>query len=708
MEYKIIVMKRKIYISTLVVLYFLFFTHYVKAQEEAATGYSHSIYVIGRSYEDSVKLRWAPASPVAWHYLNKYGYTLERYLIVKDNQVLQIPQKVDLITSPLKPAPLDQWEPFAETNDYIGISAQAIYGESFEVSTNQSSGMMQMINKSRDIEARYSFALFSADISPKVAELSGLMYIDKNVYPNEKYLYKVISAVPQDLIKIDTGYIYIGTDEYKTLPKPRDLKAYFTDKTALVSWEHRYNELFYIAYSLERSDDGKLFKPLSNLPLINTRNEANDIQDYIFRIDSLPENYKNYYYRVRGINSFGEYGPYSDTISGMGYKIFAANPAIVSSKVMANKYVQLNWEFPDSLNHLIKGFQIQRGEQDKGHYDNLFDTLLPKTERRFTDMTTLTTNYYKVVAIDQRDEGHTSFPYIVLLIDSIPPVPPAGLMGDIDTSGIVTLNWDKNSEPDLLGYRVFRANHKTDEFSQVTKDPVSVNQFIDTINIKTLTKNIYYKLSAVDQHFNPSDFSEILELHRPDKIPPVQAVFTQVTTDEYGIHLSWINSSSEDVEKHILYRRTEQDDTWRLVNVFNITDSISNYNDTISIPGTIYQYTLLAVDENGLESKPSNPVKMRAFEKKIRPPVKDIKFRADRDNKLIYITWEYPYDGVSRFLIYRALNDEPLNLHNSVSYNNFEFEDIKLKPNNNFSYRIKVVYVDGTQSAFSEKFEVKF
>lgn len=699
---------RKLYLATLVVLYFLFSVNFSKAQDKVVNEYSHSIYIIGRSYEDSIKLRWAPASPVSWHYLNQYGYTIERFLIVKDNQVVQVPQKVDIITTPLKPAPLDQWEPYAETNDYIGISAQAIYGESFEVSTTQSSGMMQMINKSRDLESRYSFALFSADISPKVAELSGLMYVDKNVKPNEKYLYKVISAVPRDLIQIDTGYIYIGANEHKDLPKPRDLKAYFTDKSALVSWEHRHNELFYIAYTLERSGDGKLFEPVSKQPLINTKNESNDIPDYMFRIDSLPENYKNYYYRVRGINSFGEYGPYSDTISGMGYKIFAANPAIVSSKVMANQYVQLNWEFPDSLNNLIKGFQIQRGEQDKGPFVSLLDTLLPKTDRTFTDITTLTTNYYKVLAIDQRDEAHSSFPYIVLLIDSIPPIPPVGLTGEIDTSGIVTLKWDNNIEPDLLGYRVFRANYKTDEFSQITKDPVSVNQFIDTINIKTLTKNIYYKLSAVDQHFNPSEFSEILELKRPDKIPPVQPVFTEVTTDEYGIHLSWINSSSDDVEKHILYRRSEQDDTWRLVNVFNITDSINQFNDTISKPGTIYQYTLLAIDENGLESKPSNPVKMKAFEKKIRPPVKDIKYRADRDNKLIYITWEYPFKGVNRFLIYRAMNDEPLNLYNSVSYNNFEFEDLKLKPNNTYSYRIKVVYADGTQSSFSEKIEVKF
>jgi hypothetical protein len=297
---------------------------------------------------------------------------------------------------------------------------------------------------------------------------------------------------------------------------------------------------------------------------------------------------------------------------------------------------------------------------------------------------------------------------MVLLIDSIPPAIPTGLNGEIDSAGVVILNWNKNTEQDLLGYRVFRANHKNDEYSQITKDPVKMNQFIDTINVKTLTRKVYYKISAIDQHFNPSGFSDTLELKRPDKIPPVQPVFTEIESDENGIKLSWVCSSSDDVVKHILYRKDEKSDLWNIIQLFNANDSISFFNDTIIKPGIMYQYTMLAVDESGLESNPAKPVKMKAFIKKIRPPVKDIKYRADRDNKLIYITWEYAYKGVSRFLIYRAVNDETLSLYNSVSNSNFEFEDIKLKPNNTFSYRIKVVYADGTQSSFSEKFEVKF
>lgn len=710
MEYKKKSMRIKLRLYILLILIWMLPSKFSYAQvdEKTKEGYSHSVYVIGRSYKDSIKLRWAPASPVAWHYANKYGYIVERYLIVKDHQALQIPEKVDLVKEPMKPLPLNEWEPYAETDDYAAISAQAIYGESFELTTNKGSDLMQMINKSRDLEARYSFALFSADVSPKVAHLSGLMLTDKDVKQGEQYLYKVIAKVPQDIIKIDTGYVYIGTNENRPLPKPRDLNAYLADKSALVSWEHRFNDLFYVAYSLERSDDGKLFKPVSDLPLINTRNDAEGTQDYMFRMDSLPENYKKYFYRVRGINSFGEYGPYSDTISGMGYKIFAANPAITSAKVMANQYVQINWEFPDSLNNLIKGFQVQRSGKDKGPYKDLQDTLLKTDERTFTDITNNPTNYYKVVAIDQRDEGHHSFPYIVLLIDSIPPKKPTGLVGEIDTTGIVTINWKQNVENDLLGYRVFRANNRSDEFSQITRDPISDNQSIDTINIRTLTKNVYYKISAVDQHFNPSEFSDILELKRPDKIPPVQPIFSSIESEENGIYLTWINSSSNDVSKHVLYRKSESDSLWNVIQLFDITDSITAFRDTLTIPGTVYQYTMLAVDETGLESAPSKLVTMNAFVQKIRPKVHNMKYKVDRDNKLIYLTWEYGYTGVERFLIYRSMNEDPINLYDGVSVGEFEYEDKRLQPNNKYSYRLKVLYKDGTQSIFSDKIEINY
>jgi hypothetical protein len=37
--------------------------------------------------------------------------------------------------------------------------------------------------------------------------------------------------------------------------------------------------------------------------------------------------------------------------------------------------------------------------------------------------------------------------------------------------GIFMISWKKGNEPDLYGYRVYRANSLKEEFSQITKEP---------------------------------------------------------------------------------------------------------------------------------------------------------------------------------------------------------------------------------------------
>ena len=80
------------------------FKSYAQSEEIA------SIKVIGRSFGDSVVLRWAPTSPTAWQALNLYGYKIERYTLVRDSIALQDkPMKV--LVNGLKPAELIVWTP---------------------------------------------------------------------------------------------------------------------------------------------------------------------------------------------------------------------------------------------------------------------------------------------------------------------------------------------------------------------------------------------------------------------------------------------------------------------------------------------------------------------------------------------------------------------------------------------------------------------
>ncbi|MCD4835033.1 MAG: hypothetical protein K8R31_14640 [Bacteroidales bacterium] len=692
-------MKKTLYIT---ILLLLIISSVGFAQDEA------KIRVIARPYKDSIKLRWAPNKPVAWHFLNEYGYRIERYTLMRDGELLENPDSVSPSNDIFKPEPLSFWEPYAETDDYVAIAAQAIYGESFELTHGiAGADIMEVINKSRELESKYSFALLAADFSPTTARLSGLSFTDKNVKEGEKYLYIIVSMVPEEKMHIDTGYVYVGVDDYKPLPKPINVRGDFNDGSAMISWNHQFFQNVFIAYKVERSDDnGKTFKPISDDPLINTTKSAYETPERMFIIDSLPENDKEYFYRIKGITSFGEISPASDTISGFGYKRLPVNPAIRNVGVFSNKYATIEWEFPDSLNSRIKGFEILRSINDKGPFDTINKKLIPPYERKFADEPPYSYNYYKILAKDHYGHYYQSYPYMVQIIDSIPPVKPVGLGGNVDTLGIVRLIWDNNTDLDLLGYRVFRSNFLNSEFAQITVDPVEDTVFTDTININTLTRKIYYKIQAVDQHFNPSEFSDILEMKRPDKIPPVSPVFHAYETNEAGIILKWYNSSSIDVTKHVLYRKAGGEKNWKVKEIFYPADSIEMYVDTSTTAGKFYDYTILAVDETGLESKPTKPIKIKQFENKDKPAVSKISYEVDRQEKYLKLQWKYDEPGVKQFLIYKGNSIEELVLYSSAD--EYEFTDKKLIINNTYYYVIKVVFVSGLESKMSKIIKVSY
>ncbi|MDX9694686.1 MAG: hypothetical protein RBT49_02750 [Bacteroidales bacterium] len=681
-------------------LLFIFSSYTLKAQDEP------KIRVIARPYADSIKIRWAPNKPSAWTYLNEYGYKIERFTLMRDGILLEKPDSVCPTTEILKPKPLSVWEPYSETDDYVAIAAQAIFGESFEVTHGiDGSDIISVINQSKDLESRYSFALLAADFSTTTANLSGLMFTDKTVKAGEKYLYLIISMVPADKMQIDTGYVYVGTDDFKPLPQPIDVRADFNESSALVSWNHQIFQNVFIAYKVERSDDnGKTFKPISEDPLLNTTKSIYETPERMFVIDSLPENDKEYFYRIRGVTSFGEISEPSDTVSGMGYKRLPVNPNISNVTVYSNKVATIEWAFPDTLNKYITGFELQRSISDKGPFEIVGKEIIPAENRKFADEPPYSYTYYKIIAKDKYDHSYQSYPYMVQIIDSIPPAIPSGLIGVVDTLGVVRLLWKPNTELDLFGYRVFRSNFKNSEFSQITVNPVEDTVFIDTINIKTLTRKIYYKIQSLDQHFNPSGFTEILELIRPDIIPPVQPVFVSYETNESGILLKWHNSSSNDIKMHVLYRKAEDEQNWKVKSVFYPQDSIENYIDTSAVAGKYYEYTLIAVDEVGLESNPVKPIKIKQFENKNKPAVEKIKYEVDRTEKQVTLNWNYEQEGVTHFLIYKGESIESLALYTSVK--EYEFTDKKLKINNTYYYVIKAVFNDGLESKMSEVIEV--
>jgi uncharacterized protein len=664
------------------------------------------IEIIARPLKDSILLRWAPNTSLLWEDGNKAGYVLERIVIMRDGKMLEVPERRILTPSPAKPLPLNNWENAVKNNKYAAIAGQALYGKTFEMDNKSAPNLYSVITKVQERDTRFSFALFSADQSPEVAKLSGLWYTDKNVRNNEKYLYRVYVA--GNSVKADTGFIYTSTAEFQPLPLPLDLKVNFGNRKVELSWNQLYFKHIYTAYTLERSDDGgKSFKSVSSEPLVNLAPTGKAVPEQFYFTDSIPDNNKTYFYRVRGLNSFGETSEPSEVVSGAGHLAISFTPYITDNYSSENNKVVLKWEFPSEKNVEISGFKMARSSNPKTGFAYIEKNITPES-REYTDSKPLLTNYYVISAFNKFGDEVRSMPVLVQLVDSIPPVPPVQLHGHIDSTGRVTITWKANAEDDIYGYRIYRSNYANEELSQITSAPVRDTFFVDYVSLKTLTKSVFYRLMAIDQKQNHSAFSEFLELKRPDKIPPVKAVFKTAKSSPEGVYLEWINSTSIDIKKHSLYRSIPGGDQWKLIAVFEPGDSIASYNDLQADSANYCSYTLIAEDFDGNESQSSTPVKGKKIDTGIRKGIEKIFSEVNRENKNIQLAWKKPEGTIYRYLIYRANGAAGLTLYKSIPGASEIFTDAELKVNTRYQYSIKVVYADGSQSGFSKPIAIDF
>ena len=612
---------------------------------------THEMKLLVRPTADSIMLRWGPTTYSLWRLGNKYGYKITRTTLLKDGKYLDMPKAKFLNSNALKPYPLDKWEKLSDTDNYAGVAAQAIYGDDFDVETNNDDpSMIDIINRASVQESRFGFALFSADQSIKVAEYSGLYYADKDVIKGEKYLYRVFPAFVPTGMQVDTAYVFTGVDEYMPLPAPINVSAEAGDKMVTISWDKKYQESFYNSYWVEKStDNGLNYSKVNDLPLVNTTPDGYDESDFGFLIDSLVNNNQKYLYRVIGISIFGELSPPSKPVEIKGKNIISSVPLVHLSETTDGASVLVKWEYPKGEKEEIDGFRIFRSDQFAKGYSLLADSI-PMYQASYTDKKALLTGYYRMQAYNADGYGPYSIPKMLQLVDSIPPAMPQGLRAVADTSGLVKLSWTANSDSDIFGYRVYRANSKHEEFSQLTSKAISMNAFRDSIELKTLTKNVYYKIIAVDRRQNESAFSDIMELERPDIVPPSAPFINSIKSTEKGIEIHWVKSASSDVEKQVLYRNTKGESQWALLKVLP-ADSIQ-YTDDAVLSQQVYRYLLLAVDKAGNESKAPQAVAAKFLDAKptnlwIQPNV-----NYSKKSKETLLTWEMPDFKVQRFMIY--------------------------------------------------------
>jgi uncharacterized protein len=363
----------------------------------------------------------------------------------------------------------------------------------------------------------------------------------------------------------------------------------------------------------------------------------------------------------------------------------------------------LQWEFPKEKESAIAGFEIERSRNTDTGYKKI-SPLLPPSERNFQDPKPEGTNYYRVKAVGKGGEKSFSFPTLHQLEDSIPPLQPTGLVGFIDTTGLVTLHWNNNVEEDLDGYRIFRSNFQNSEFSQVTSTPVDTAEFKERIPLQNLSREMYYKIQAIDTRFNPSGYSKVLKLIKPDVVPPVAPVIKEWKASEDKLSLSWTASASKDVSKHNLKMKRTDEPGWLVTKTFVATDKMQ-YEYSGMKAGS-YEFVVEAIDSSG-NAMPSKALRAN-LTGGARKSVENVRATADRANKKIVLTWKDSEPDAKKILIYRAEGTNSVTLYKSIPGDSKQFSDDMVSTNTEYSYYLKVIFKNGEESGFGEKVGVKF
>ncbi|KUO61483.1 hypothetical protein APF79_01435 [bacterium BRH_c32] len=562
-------------------------------------------------------------------------------------------------------------------------------------------GIAELKEQKSKEDFEYMIFALSAIKNAKVAIALGLAYTDTTVKKGETYIYRVRPIGKSNI------YDIISVDYRILVDKPRnsfDNKVYVKqgDTELFFSWI----EIPEISgYFVERANPGEsTFIQLNEAPIYNLGGSSPTGESRSGYNDKNLINYKTYTYRFFGYTLFGEKVQFAE-VKGMPKDLTPPeNPFLPQPKHVKDKEVLVTWKMNPTSAPDLNGFFVARSDKNEGEFKVLHNTMLPKNSRTFIDTTFIPgePNYYLVQAVDTANNVSSSFPVSVTLIDSIPPVKPIFISGKIDSLGVVTIIVEKNKEKDLMGYRLFRSNSEEHEFSTIYEgfmnndslDQKVLTEFKDTVSLNSLTPIIYYKIKALDFNYNQSEFSNVLKVVRPDTIPPVIPLFNDVIVGEKKIELRFVPSSSEDVNEHIIYRKTDLQSKWENLNTTGPKET--KYVDTTVTTGTTYYYSIRAKDISGLFSKYSSTVYGKPYDTGLRPSIE--KFSIDVEKKNIILKWEYPpLKAEHVFMIYKRDDKGKLQQYDTTKEKSYTDKNV----NKENYYAIKVITEDGGQSKMS-------
>ena len=660
-----------------------------------------SMHLIAQNYGDSIVVRWAPGDATAWLLLKNSGYVFQR-MVFSRNEKNEY-KLLDSSTRIIRPWKLEDWAAYfkASSDTFAAVDAQISYGKTLNLDDGKDGASLNnLFDKYDEQQNRYAFALLLADFDPPVAKGLGFRFVEKGVHRELYYLFTVFPVEGRAKIISDTGRVLVrGSEIYKKDTATR-VSAVPGDRVINLFWiRNPLARTSYSGYFIEKSEDGKNFKKLNRLPFVPS-SKSKEGKPVHFT-DSVAANYKKYYYRVSGINAFGDVSYPSAALATMAVDLSGPKAPEVTEIKNAGRSgkIYLKWDKKEKEPD-FKGYVVGRSNNLEGPYDAVSKDYLSFSVHEFTDDYPVEglPNFYVVAEVDTAGNVARSMPVYMNVDDYSPPAQPTGLTGNIDSSGRVTVRWNWGKENDLAGYKLFFANAPDQKFTPLTGELYPDTLYTDSIVLKTLTKKIYYRVIAYDRSMNPSPASEILVLNKPDVVPPMQAIIHDFLVTDSGVLIKWFPGSSSDAARQRLFRKKPDESGWQLLAELPVKDSV--YADRTTAPLLDYEYAIETIDSSGLNSGKSFSLKVHTYAPDYQGKIKRFDLAYVPGKQHVLLEWTAPGKGINYYILYRERENEGLKMAANISGNALNYED--QATTGNFRYAIKAIYANGNESALSE------
>jgi len=576
------------------------------------------LYLTAEPQSSQIRLRWAVDCPMVWQLANRYGYTLERVEILENNILMDFPRRQVLNSAPIRPADSTVWMEKFDDHQSYAILSQALFGEGFELTFQSDHPMFEAINQTQENEQRFSIALLASDQNFDAACLAGLGWIDSVVDRRKTYLYRLYVNSPDSLILADTAMVLISPSQQTVFPKITNIFSETGDKTVFLSWNIKNFRGVYTNYIVEKSENGRRFVDITETTLTLAENG----ETAVF-IDTLASNETTYFYRIRGVNIFGTHGPVSDVVSVSGTPDFSHFPEDLTVSERGRNVV-LQWSFNAEVASDLSHFLVFNQSSLNTQKTELSRVSARHRSFEFRQSALEPSNYFTVVAVYKNGQERSSYACFFQSIDSVPPSAPKGLLGVADSLGFVKLQWQKNTESDLDGYQVFRANQRNQEVIRISETLLTDTFFFDTISTNT-SNSVFYQIFAVDKRGNKSEFSAIAEVERTTEFPERETFSNLVAEfsadipeplapprltasadrDNRRIVLNW--QTSYTVSEVRVFRKKDDED-WFLLDVFSPKNQ--TFEDTRLQINSTYHYRITCISDDERVSPVSATVRV--------------------------------------------------------------------------------------------------